>query len=224
MIGRPKTQFARMVVKFCQVRGSGLLPPREMAAFRSYLLLLLAEGELPPGPRGAPDWPSVAASCGIDAQVMLRAGPGLVPVVDALAREISLRKRKTQSTRSKRPATASVEATGQPLPLLTSESSEGEAPAAKRKRDWKTGPKPKPIVEFPNAREGEWVDPETFAEALALHMERHSETTCYLERVLAAGGCPVSVTTIRMWLRDRKIPRTADSLRALDFLDRVDFH
>ena len=220
MIGRPKTQFARMVVKFCQVRGAGLLPPREMAAFRSYLLLLLAEGELPPGPRGAPDWLRIAASCGIEAEVLVKAGPGLAPVVNALAREISSRSRWARSTRPKRPAPASVGAAGQPHQPPAPDPCESEALPAKRKRDWKTGPKPKAIVEFPAAREGEWDDPSTFAEALALHMERHSETTCYLERVLAAGGCPVSVTTIRMWLRDRKIPRTADSLRALDYLDR----
>ncbi|MFG1249369.1 hypothetical protein V5F60_21415 [Xanthobacter flavus] len=158
MIGRPKTQFARMVVKFCQVRGAGLLPPREMAAFRSYLLLLLAEGDLPPGPRGAPDWLSIAEACGIDAEVMLQAGPGLVPIVDALAREISSRSRNARparSTHSIRPATPSVEATGQPLPPLMPEPSEDEAPETKRRRDWKTGPKPKAIVEFPAAREGE---------------------------------------------------------------------
>ncbi|MFG1306029.1 hypothetical protein V5F34_18060 [Xanthobacter autotrophicus] len=220
MIGRPKTKFARMIVKFCQVRGSALLTPREMAAFRSYLLLLLAEGELPPGPRGAPGWPAIASLCGIDVEVMVKAGPALTPVVDALAREISSRNPKARPTRSNRPATASSDAKGQLHQPPASAPSESEAPPAKRKRDWKTGPKPKPIVEFPSARESEWDDPATFAEALALHMERHGERTCYLERVLAAGGCPVSVTTIRMWLRDRKVPRTADSLRALDFLDQ----
>ncbi|MFG1421720.1 hypothetical protein [Roseixanthobacter liquoris] len=220
MIGRPKTQFARMIVKFCQVRGSALLPPREMAAFRSYLLFLLAAGELPPGPRGAPDWLSIASSCGIDAQEMIQAGPGLVPVVDALAREVSSKKRRERSTRAETRKRAPVEAPTQPQHLPTSEPSEGDGPTVKRKRDWKTGPKPKPIVEFPVAREGDWVDPGSFVEALQLHMDRHSESACYLERVLAAGGCPVSVTTIRMWLRDRKIPRTANSLLALDFLDR----
>lgn len=222
MIGRPKTQFARMVVKFCQVRGAGLLPPREMAAFRSYLLLLLAQGDLPPGSRGAPDWLSIAEACGIDAEVMLQAGPGFVPVVDALSREISSRNRRVRaarSTQSNGAAAPAVEAHGQPYPPVMSEPSEDDAPEV-RKRQWKTGPKPKPIVEFPTPREGEWDDPATFVEALVLHMERHGDTSVHLEKVLAAAGYSASGPTIRMWAKGLKVPRSTASLLALDFLDR----
>ena len=43
---------------------------------------------------------------------------------------------------------------------------------AKKKR----GPKPKPVIEFPQALEGDWVDPSSFPEALALHMRRHGDS------------------------------------------------
>ena len=46
----------------------------------------------------------------------------------------------------------------------------GSAPLAR-----KGGPKPRPIVEFPEPLTGEWNDPPTFSEALAMHMSRHRE-------------------------------------------------
>ncbi|MFG1359974.1 hypothetical protein [Xanthobacter pseudotagetidis] len=216
MTGRPKTKFARMLVRFCQVRGTTLLPPREMAAFRSYLLLLLAERRAPPERRGAPDWLEIASECGIPEEAMLQAGPGLAPVVDALAREIASRNRGGQ------PARGRSAKSDTPRPNEHSRSPqdpETEDPTP-GKRGRRTGQRAKPVVEFPSATSEHWIEPETFADALRLHMERHADSSCHLEKVFAASGHSVLMTTIRQWLRGLKVPRTASSLAALDLLDR----
>lgn len=39
----------------------------------------------------------------------------------------------------------------------------------------KPGPKAKPVVEFPEAAHGPWIDPAAFSQALSLHMKRHGD-------------------------------------------------
>lgn len=81
------------------------------------------------------------------------------------------------------------------------------------------GPKPRPIVEFPEPLWTEWIDPEGFAEALQLHMDRHRDTDCHLERVLLAQKAPINMSTLRMWRLDSKIPLDGRSFRALAKLE-----
>lgn len=54
-------------------------------------------------------------------------------------------------------------------PPLARDINSGEGVIRPKK---KRGPKPKPVVEFPEALAGEWVDPPSFPEALVLHMKR----------------------------------------------------
>lgn len=82
-------------------------------------------------------------------------------------------------------------------------------------RPERRGRKPKPIEDKPKALWTEWVDPESFAEALDLHMQRHGDTAYHLQKALAAKGPTVNVTTLRMWRLGSKAPNDVPSLRAL---------
>ncbi len=77
------------------------------------------------------------------------------------------------------------------------------------------GRKPKPIEEKPKPLWTEWTDPDDFAEALDLHMQRHGDSAYHLQKALAAKGPTVNVTTLRMWRLGSKVPNDAPSLRAL---------
>lgn len=67
---------------------------------------------------------------------------------------------------------------------------------AKKKR----GPKPKPVVEFPQALEGDWVDPSSFPEALALHMRRHGDSCNHLHRAIIGPRDKTDRKTIQTWV------------------------
>jgi hypothetical protein len=77
------------------------------------------------------------------------------------------------------------------------------------------GRKPKAIEEKPKPLWTEWADPDDFAEALDLHMQRHGDSAYHLQKALAAKGPTVNVTTLRMWRLGSKAPNDAPSLRAL---------
>jgi hypothetical protein len=74
---------------------------------------------------------------------------------------------------------------------------------------------PPGVVEFPEAAPGEWDDPAGFAEALALHMERHVDSVWHLHRAVSRPGETFDRATIREWRAGRKAPRSAVSLRVL---------
>lgn len=81
------------------------------------------------------------------------------------------------------------------------------------------GRKPRPIEDRPSALWSEWVDPESFAEALDLHMRRHGDTGYRLRKALSLKGPTVNVTTLGTWRRGSKTPGDASSLRALEQIE-----
>ncbi|WP_029557741.1 hypothetical protein [Xanthobacter sp. 91] len=215
-----------MVVRFCRTRAATALSPREVANFQRYLLELLTEGRSPSAQHSSIDWNAIAAACEIDPQIMEQAAQTLSPVLEALSREISRSRRvsKRVSTRiSISDALSTVVALCEPSPSLVGSapaqenlaSSVGRGGARRR-----AGRPAKPVVEFPPAKTTHWLDPCEFSDALTLHMERHDDSTKHLAKALTVGGFPTNWTTIRSWLHSEKCPRSADSLAALDFLDR----
>lgn len=85
----------------------------------------------------------------------------------------------------------------------------GQAPRKKR------GYPAKPVVEFPEPIDAEWVDPPAFRDALILHMDRHGDTTWHLHRAVSRPDEIFDRTTIREWRAGRKAPRSAVSLAVL---------
>lgn len=91
----------------------------------------------------------------------------------------------------------------------------GGAGHTKKKR----GPKPKPIVEFPEALENEWVDPRSFSEALALHMRRHGDSCNHLHRAIIGPRDKTDRKTIQTWVSGTKAPGTLESLAVLERIE-----
>lgn len=86
---------------------------------------------------------------------------------------------------------------------------------AKKKR----GPKPKPVVEFPQALEGDWVDPSSFPEALALHMRRHGDSCNHLHRAIIGPRDKTDRKTIQTWVLGTRAPGTIESLAVLERIE-----
>lgn len=91
------------------------------------------------------------------------------------------------------------------------------APApAPRKR----GAKPKPIVEFPQAVQGPWIDPPLFAEALALHMRRHGDSPEHLQKAVTLSDAGTCQKTIRKWINERSAPGSVENFALLGRIER----
>lgn len=88
--------------------------------------------------------------------------------------------------------------------------------ASSRKR----GPKPKPVVEFPEPIVADWIDVPTFHEALSLHASRHGDTMCHLHRSLAYQGEKVERSTLLQWAAGKKMPRSVSSIAILAKIER----
>lgn len=82
-----------------------------------------------------------------------------------------------------------------------------DAPCRPKKR----GPKPRAIVTFPQPLAVTWVDPPTFPEAFALHLERHGDSCHHLHRAVIASGEPFDRKTFQDWKFGRKLPATLRS-------------
>ncbi|MFG1433321.1 hypothetical protein V5F69_20020 [Xanthobacter sp. V2C-4] len=214
----PRLTFARMLEKFCQQRVSTILSPRDAALFQNWLLRLLAARISPPKAAGDYDWPAISDACGVDHVDIKRAARVLSPGLDALTRDIRRsgggRQKKTAPLPSRETyREAMAVATADPEDLSFSETT----PLRSRR---KSGVRAKSIVEFPESDSKPWVDPLSFADALVLHMRRHGDSSRHLARVLANSAGQVDETTLNMWRRGVKVPRAAQSLAALGFIER----
>lgn len=83
----------------------------------------------------------------------------------------------------------------------------------------KRGRKPLLADENPKPITGEWVEPETFHEALRLHITRHQEGIAQLHRAIVSAGETVDPATIKMWLAGAKTPRNARSMAVLKLIE-----
>jgi hypothetical protein len=79
----------------------------------------------------------------------------------------------------------------------------------------KRGPKPRPIVEFPQPLETEWVDRDNFHEALSQQMKRHGDSCWFLHRSILGQGDRFDRKTLQDWAAGRKVPNSASSFEML---------
>lgn len=84
----------------------------------------------------------------------------------------------------------------------------------------KRGPKPKPIVEFPEAAHGPWIDPPAFADALRLHMRRHSDSCEHLHKAITEPHERTCRKTIRKWMNEVTTPESVESFEMLGRIER----
>jgi len=84
----------------------------------------------------------------------------------------------------------------------------------------KPGPKPRPIVEFPEPLVAEWSDCDTFHEALSQQMQRHGDSCYNLHRSIARPGDHFDRKTLQDWAAGRKMPNSTASLEMLNRIER----
>jgi hypothetical protein len=81
------------------------------------------------------------------------------------------------------------------------------------------GPKPKPVVEHPEPLTDDWVDPPSFAAALALHIGRHGDSYHHLHRAIIREGERFDRKTLQFWATGTKRPQ---SVVSFDVLARIE--
>jgi hypothetical protein len=84
----------------------------------------------------------------------------------------------------------------------------------------KPGPKPRPIVEFPEPLVAEWSDCDTFHEALSQQMQRHGDSCYNLHRSISGPGDRFDRKTLQDWAAGRKVPNSTASLEMLNRIER----
>lgn len=201
------------------------MPPRETERLRVYLIDLLT-AELHPPMRGhGPDWEQIAIATGIDPELMLAVRDAVRPGLDALERTLKLkrvprsrqrvveRRRPIRARHVERPPSATVDQTRH----TPEGANDLEAPAKPRRT---TGVPPRPVVEFPEPKWTDWVDPPGFAAALSLHMQRHADTAWSLHRAVVKSGETFDHATLRSWRNGRKSPRGVESFEILARIER----
>ena len=158
----PKTASLtpRMISEFCRLRLAKVLEPDERETITRYLVDLLELVAFPPYRGKWVEWAEVAVASGVDKERLNGARHQLQPVFDAVSRAVAMHE-ITPATRS--------------MPAKTSKV-DSPSKAVGRKR----GPKPRPIVEFPEPLWTEWEEPVTLSEALVLHMRRHGDSVRHL--------------------------------------------
>ena len=205
--------FPRMISDFCRIRVSKALPPQEVERLRQYMLDLFASGAHPPMQRRNLDWTLIGSICGIDPEHLRAAKAAIQPGFDALVREVA---RKPAYSEDFIPSEANLapakQSRGRPPKNLSSSTPSFSEVKPKAAR---SGPKPRPIVEFPAHMSDTWDEPESFGEALDLHMRRHQDTCWHLHRAVVRNGEKLDMRTITSWRREQKVPRTVESLEVL---------
>ncbi|WP_431858700.1 hypothetical protein [Azospirillum sp.] len=243
MSAKPNVRFPRIITQFCRQRLTTAFPPREAGRLEAYLSECFVKGRRPPkAPRGWA-WSEIAAQCGIDPEQLRDKKDAVEPILSALQRELERAPERKQETPisplrrlGRRPrsinevAASPDEASGAPaatldrgqrsgrlpparLPAARPQSSAIERPgaiAAKRR-----GRERKPRVQVPPSLWDAWDDPDSFHEALDLHMRRHGEGSYSLWASIVRPGDTLNNSTIAAWRRGMKAPRTAESLEVL---------
>lgn len=198
---RRNNAAARILGDFLSKRAAPLFPPLELERLRAYLLGLLARAERVPAIGRGFDWSRIAAAANVDRDLLIRAKDVLRPGLVVLQREIA-----------KAPATTRP-------PAMKSHRRANARPATKKPARRTRAPR-KAIEPFPEPTEGAWDDPETFHEALALHMRRHRDSCLHLCRAILRDGETLEKSTIIVWRSGRKAPR---SVASLEFLQRIEW-
>ncbi|WP_374275829.1 hypothetical protein [Brevundimonas sp.] len=81
------------------------------------------------------------------------------------------------------------------------------------------GPKPRPVVDYPESLWDPVDEPSGFADALDFHIARHGETVWALHRAVRARGGLIDRTTLVSWRRGEKLPSTPATLKAVALIE-----
>ena len=202
---------SEMVTKYCASRLIPYFHPPELTALRAYLIRLVLNREYPPYLGVRLSLPAIAAATGINVSRLKSARPYIRPVFDAVARAVA---ENAIREPQKRVRELGREARNETVPT-PSPSAQIQLNGERKRR----GPAPKPIVEFPDALEMAWSEPDCLADALKLQAKRHGDSIYHLYKAVIRPNDNVDIATIMHWVRGKRTPR---SLRSLEILGRID--
>ncbi|QND51537.1 hypothetical protein HB779_06200 [Phyllobacterium sp. 628] len=211
----------RKISSFCQVRIAHCLQPTEVEALRLYLLRIYSEEELPPRIGAGINWYIVGKLCNIAPEYLIHYSKDIRPIFDLLIRELKRRPKSSKETSRTGELAANPPVNKPRRPLKSAVS-----PIIVETWDYefsprnKPGKKAQPIIEFPEALWTDWQDQDTLHDALRLHMDRHGDTVWQLSRAVVKSKETFSLTTLKSWLSAKKAPRSLDSMRILERIER----
>ena len=203
---KPTPMLERRLVDYCRARIDPQLAPREAQRIRIYLLKLLSERRGPPRVAGAFDWVAISTACDIDPKRVAEVEHVLRPGLLALHKAFPSPAAKSKHVQRPPAAASAPPADG----VLLTRSADVASPKSKRR-----GRPAAPYVDWPTATPGDWDDPPKFADALALHMKRHTEGGRALHRAIVRPGETFDITTLYVWRRGEKEPQSAVAMAIL---------
>ena len=208
----------RMVSELCRKRVTSLLPPCDTERLQRYMLQLIRSGKRPPRIGRGTDWGTVAAESGIEEGALRAAESTIRYMFDAMHRSTAECSRKSGKSASA-PKTTQAAKPEQHRLATTVQSNQGRSAdcPASRKPHAKGKPRGKhrAIEACPAAKSDNWVDPDCFHHALALHMERFGDSCSRLCRAIVGPGELTDRRTLLSWRRGEKCPATVESLATL---------
>lgn len=220
MYPKPNPRFPRIITSFCRQRLAGLLPPREVERVEGYLIDCFRRGTMPPGRGGGWAWSEIASACTIDEDHLAAAKDALRPLLTALRKELKRAPRRGRRTSIRR-ARAAVVRSGRPEDVTSDHvSAVVDRQSPRQVEAKKRGPKPNLRVQFPEPLWLEWDEPDTFSQALDLHMRRHGDSSIDLQHAIRQPGDTLNKTTIATWRRGAKAPQSLDSMAMLKRIER----
>lgn len=204
-----RVSLRRRIFDFCRVRLPSLLAPREAERFQAYLDGLIGAKARPRSKGQEFDWPAIAAAAEIDLGALEAVKGHLRPALLAVDQAfVGLKPRQPKTAASKAKASA-------PKPKKSGKRNRTQARRLSRMRH------PNELIRIETAQPftDVWDDPETFCEALGLHMRRHGDTSADLAKALATAGELIDRSAILAWRRGVKAPRSVVSLRILNQIE-----
>lgn len=203
---KPSPRFPSIVTAYTRQRLAPLFPPRETERIEAYLQSCFQLGTVPPRSGRGWSWGAIAGDCGVDPEGLKAQRRAVEPILLALAREIERAPRRQPTREKAESGTGSAACSG------TKPASPGTAAPRDRRRS-EVAPSRRPGSATPLW--DVWDEPDSFCEALDLHMRRHGETSTVLHAAICAPGETLNRSTIAVWRRGAKAPQTVESLRVL---------
>lgn len=229
---RPERSLRARLQTYCRTKLATALTDERRIRLERYVLGLVDEGVHAPMLGRGLAWSEIAEAVDMPVATVRDLSPLLRPAFDAIARAFPQsrprprtaaakpvgqgfpRPSRNTGPRAATPLAVSIRPPVQPRPKRVSDVAT-QPPQSSSKR----GPKPQPIVEFPDALTANWTDVSGFAAALNLHMARHGDTYWSLHRAIVRESDTFDRTTLKTWIAGEREPRT---LQSRDLLSRIE--
>ncbi len=204
--------FRRKISRFCEMKVATRTDAKQFRALSQYMIGLIDDRMPPPMLGRHVNWEEISLACGLEqiSAELRRVGQyGF----DAISRWFA----ETGRSHKRPSATGKATKTRSRAKSLSNKSTPDAAKTSYRS---KTGPKPKPIEEFPEPLFETYDEPVSFQAALQFHIDRFGESYYHLHRAIFRDGDALEATTLLSWLKGTKVPRSVANLEILNRIER----